>query len=102
MVEGEPAWQHLVAELDEFLPAPTRTLSAAAAELISDLTARELEVLELIAQGHDNRTISKTLGISERTARNHASGVFSKLGVGSRAQAIVLAREAGLGRDIER
>jgi len=101
MVEGEPAWQQLVAELDEFLPAPAPVLSAAATELIGDLTRRELEVLELIAQGHDNRTISEKLGISERTARNHASVVFSKLGVGSRAQAIVRAREAGLGRDIE-
>lgn len=102
MVEGEPAWQHLVAELDGFLPAPTPAQTKATAALTIDLTPRELEVLELIAKGFDNRTISEALGISERTARNHASVVFSKIGVNSRAQAIVRAREAGLGRDRER
>lgn len=102
MVEGEPAWQHLVAEFDEFLPAPTSIRSEATAALTSDLTPRELEVLELIARGLDNRSIGEALSISERTARNHASVVFSKIGVNSRAQAIVRAREAGLGRDRER
>jgi DNA-binding NarL/FixJ family response regulator len=100
MVEGEPAWQQLMAELDKFLPA-TPLQSKATAALTSDLTPRELEVLELIAQGLDNHTISNALGISERTARNHASVVFSKIGVRSRAQAIVRAREAGLCRDSE-
>jgi DNA-binding NarL/FixJ family response regulator len=55
-------------------------------------------VLELIAQGLDNSTIGGRLGISEKTVRNHASVVFSKLGVNSRAQAIVRARDAGFGR----
>ena len=102
IVEGEPAWQHLVAELDEFLPAPTAIQSQSISALTGDLTPRELEVLELIAQGLDNRTIGEALGISERTARNHASVVFSKIGVSSRAQAIVRAREAGIGRERER
>ena len=59
---------------------------------------RENEVLELLAQGLDNTTIGKRLGISERTARNHVSIILSKLGVNSRAQAIVRAREAGFGQ----
>ena len=54
-------------------------------------------MLDLIAQGHDNSTIGAQLGISERTARNHVSAVFSKLGVKTRAKAIVLARDIGFG-----
>jgi DNA-binding NarL/FixJ family response regulator len=55
-------------------------------------------VLELVAQGLDNDTIGTRLGISERTARNHVSIILGKLGVNSRAQAIVRARDAGFGR----
>jgi ATP/maltotriose-dependent transcriptional regulator MalT len=93
LVEGEPAWQQLVAELDGFLPTAPGESSA----LSDDLTPREQQVLELIARGLDNRAIGTQLGISERTVRNFASSIFSKLGVSSRAQAIVQAREAGFG-----
>ncbi len=99
LVEGEPAWQQLVAELDDFLPAIASMAGNARATFIADLTARETQVLELIAQGLDNATIGARLGISERTARNHVSAVFSKLGVSTRAKAIVLARDAGFGID---
>jgi pimeloyl-ACP methyl ester carboxylesterase/DNA-binding CsgD family transcriptional regulator len=99
LVEGEPAWQRLVSELHEFLPANASTPGKGSAQLIDQLTPRETEVLELIAQGLDNATIGSRLGISERTARNHASAVFSKLGVSTRAMAIVLARDAGFGSD---
>jgi pimeloyl-ACP methyl ester carboxylesterase/DNA-binding CsgD family transcriptional regulator len=97
LVEGEPAWQQLVAQLDDFLPAPDPVATCAAAELMDGLTPREQQVLELIARGLDNSTIGVQLGISERTARNFASSIFSKLGVSGRAQAIVRAREAGFG-----
>jgi pimeloyl-ACP methyl ester carboxylesterase/DNA-binding CsgD family transcriptional regulator len=97
LVEGEPAWQQLVAELHDFLPSTASAPTDATAALIDDLTPREAQVLELIAQGLDNDTIGRRLGISERTARNHVSAVFSKLGVSSRAKAIVLARDAGFG-----
>jgi DNA-binding NarL/FixJ family response regulator len=97
LVEGEPAWQQLATELEDFLPAPGSAPTDPTAALINDLTPREQEVLELIAQGLDNRAIGAQLGISERTARNFASAIFGKLGVSSRAQAIVRAREAGLG-----
>jgi DNA-binding NarL/FixJ family response regulator len=59
---------------------------------------REREVLELVAQGLDNATIGARLYMSERTARNHVSAILAKLGINSRAQAIVRAREAGFGR----
>jgi DNA-binding NarL/FixJ family response regulator len=62
-----------------------------------DLTPRELEVLSLIAQGLRNREIAGRLVISERTVGNHISNIFSKLQVADRAQAIVRARQAGLG-----
>jgi DNA-binding NarL/FixJ family response regulator len=48
-------------------------------EALGDLTAREHQVLELIAQGHGNTAIGLRLGISERTARNHVSIILSKL-----------------------
>lgn len=62
------------------------------------LTARETEVLELLARGRDNAQIAATLGLSEKTVRNNVSHIFDKLGVESRAQAIVLARDAGFGK----
>ncbi|MEU6039025.1 response regulator transcription factor [Actinomadura sp. NPDC047616] len=61
------------------------------------LTEREREVLELIAQGRSNAEIAATLFLSQKTVRNHVSNIFLKLHVADRAQAIVLAREAGLG-----
>jgi DNA-binding NarL/FixJ family response regulator len=61
------------------------------------LTAREREVLELIAQGESNSAIARRLTLSQKTVRNHVSNIFTKLQVVDRAQAIVKAREAGLG-----
>jgi DNA-binding NarL/FixJ family response regulator len=61
------------------------------------LTEREQEILDLVAQGHSNMTISVRLGITDKTVRNHVSNIFTKLAVVDRAQAIVRAREAGLG-----
>jgi DNA-binding NarL/FixJ family response regulator len=64
-----------------------------------ELTDRENEILELIAQGRRNPEIASRLGITDKTVRNHVATVFSKLRVADRSQAIVRAREAGLGRD---
>jgi DNA-binding NarL/FixJ family response regulator len=64
-----------------------------------ELTDREREVLELIAQGVNNQQIADILYISPKTVSNHISNVFSKLQVADRAQAIIKAREAGLGQD---
>jgi DNA-binding NarL/FixJ family response regulator len=63
----------------------------------SDLTDREREVLELLARGHSNAEIARHLAISPKTVRNHVSNVFAKLQVSDRAQAIIRARQAGLG-----
>ncbi len=61
-----------------------------------ELTQRELEVLQLIAQGLNNQEIAQKLVLSAKTVRNHITNIFSKLQVANRAQAIVRAREAGL------
>ena len=63
-----------------------------------ELTDREREVLELIAQGLNNAEIARRFVLSPKTVRNHISNIFSKLHVADRAQAIVRARDAGLGR----
>lgn len=70
-----------------------------AASPFPQLTAREAEVLDLVAAGHDNATIARRLGVAPKTVRNTVSNVFVKLHVADRPQAIVRARDAGLGRD---
>jgi DNA-binding NarL/FixJ family response regulator len=62
------------------------------------LTDREREVLELVAQGRANAAIAARLSLSEKTVRNHVSNILTKLQVADRAQAIVQARDAGLGQ----
>jgi DNA-binding NarL/FixJ family response regulator len=64
-----------------------------------ELTAREVEILDLIAQGHSNAMIAARLYISPNTVRNHISHIFAKLQVADRTHAIIRAREAGLGRE---
>jgi DNA-binding NarL/FixJ family response regulator len=64
-----------------------------------ELTEREREILTLIAQGHSNPAIAERLALSPSTVRNYVSNIFSKLQVVDRAQAIIRAREAGLGYD---
>lgn len=68
-----------------------------AASPFPDLTPRELEVLQFIAQGLTNNAIAEKLVLSPKTVRNQVSIIFSKLQVANRAEAIVRAREAGLG-----
>jgi DNA-binding NarL/FixJ family response regulator len=71
--------------------------SSGPAQAFPELTQREREVLELIARGESNAAIARRLVISQKTVRNHVSNIFTKLRVADRAQAIVKAREAGLG-----
>jgi DNA-binding NarL/FixJ family response regulator len=66
-------------------------------EVFPNLTGREREVLTLIAQGYNNAHIARQLAIHIKTVRNHVSNVFGKLQVADRAQAIIRARDAGLG-----
>jgi DNA-binding NarL/FixJ family response regulator len=63
-----------------------------------ELTDREREVLDLVARGHDNLAIARRLVLNPKTVRNHLSNILTKLQVADRAQAILRAREAGLGQ----
>src|SRR3712207_1477979 len=62
------------------------------------LTSREREILELLAAGRSNPQIATTLYLSPKTVRNNVSNIFTKLQVADRAEAIIRARNAGLGR----
>jgi DNA-binding NarL/FixJ family response regulator len=86
-----------------FGPAIARRLidfftTSAAAYPFPELTEREREILDLLAQGRSNTDIARRFVISAKTVRNHVSNIFTKLHVADRAQAIVRARDAGLGR----
>jgi len=63
------------------------------------LTPREREVLERIAQGQANATIAADLGVSTKTVGNHVSAILTKLRVATRAEAMLRARDVGLGRE---
>jgi DNA-binding NarL/FixJ family response regulator len=63
-----------------------------------ELTAREREVLDVLAAGHPNHQIAQQLGLSPKTVANHLSAIFAKLQVADRTQAILRARDAGLGK----
>jgi DNA-binding NarL/FixJ family response regulator len=74
-----------------------RGLKAAPDAPFPDLTPREREILELLAQGLTNMAIAEKLVLSPKTIRNQVSNVFSKLQVATRSEAIIKARQAGLG-----
>jgi pimeloyl-ACP methyl ester carboxylesterase/DNA-binding CsgD family transcriptional regulator len=97
LLDTEPAWQQLVEEFEDFL-STSPSSSDANALALDELTRREREVLQILAEGLDNYAIAARLGISEKTVRNHVSVIFSKLEIKSRAQAVAFARDAGLGR----
>lgn len=71
---------------------------AAPPQAFPELTEREREILDLIAQHHPNAEIAERLSLAPKTVRNHVSNIFTKLQVIDRAQAIIRAREAGLGQ----
>lgn len=94
MMRDERAWQEFLDALAEFYPPAA---PAGPADAFPALTARERDILELIAQGLDNAQIAARLELSEKTVRNNITNIFDKIQVENRSQAIVLAREAGLG-----
>ena len=92
LLNTEPAWEQFVHEIDGFLAASSDRRTALS---FDELTARERDVLELVAQGLSNADISVRLKISGKTVRNHVSIILSKLGAASRAQAVAISRDAG-------
>ena len=96
VAEGEIVFGKAVAE--RVLAAFTNPRRSRRAEgPFPELTDREIEVLELIAAGKRNPTIARELFLSDKTVRNHVSSIFAKLQVADRSEAIVRARQAGLG-----
>jgi LuxR family transcriptional regulator, maltose regulon positive regulatory protein len=91
------AREHLNRVVQAFAPAgPQGTTAAAGSGLIEPLTARELEVLSLIAAGRRNREIATELVVTVETVKKHTSHIFDKLGAANRTQAVTRARELGL------
>lgn len=91
----EPAWPRFLDEAESFLRVPEA--APAPPHLPTDLTARESEILALIGRGLSNDEIAAQLVVAPKTVRNHVTHLYDKLGVEGRAQAIVRAREAGIG-----
>jgi len=93
LLEDEPAWDRFRDAVRAFMglgPA-----AGGAEDAFAALTVRERGVLALLTEGRSNGEIAEKLGLSEKTVRNHVSNLFDKLGVWTRAQAIVFARDRG-------
>lgn len=97
MLEGEPAWDAFLAELVRFTSAESAVPEEAGAARLDELTGREQDVLALLATGMGNADIAGRLDLSPKTVRNYLTRIFDKIGVSSRGEAIVVARQAGLG-----
>ena len=85
--------------LIRYFSSPAQPLARTPRSIFPDLTDREREILDLIAAGRNNQEIAAELFLSLKTVRNYVSNIFTKLQVTDRAQAIIRAREAGLGQD---
>jgi pimeloyl-ACP methyl ester carboxylesterase/DNA-binding CsgD family transcriptional regulator len=93
----EPEWPQLISEIRSFLAKTDVAGSMHSTLPLNELTPRERAVLEAIADGLDNSEIASALGLSEKTIRNHITRVLDKIQVQHRYEAIVRARDAGLG-----
>lgn len=93
LLENEPAWERFCDEVVDFMGL--KGLARGEDPAFASLSPREREVLTLMTEGLGNAQIAERLSISEKTVRNHVSNLFDKLGVWTRAQAIVFAHERG-------
>jgi pimeloyl-ACP methyl ester carboxylesterase/DNA-binding CsgD family transcriptional regulator len=93
LLENEPAWDRFRQAVQEFMGLAV-TSSAEDSAFVT-LSSRERQVLVLLCEGLGNAQIAERLSVSEKTVRNHVSNLFDKLGVWTRAQAIVFARDRG-------
>jgi len=97
---GEAIFSPMIAQrMIHYFAALPRTASAVA---FPELTDREREILHLMARGQSNLAIANTLSLALKTVQNRVSSIFNKLQVADRSEAIVRARDAGLGHDPSR
>jgi DNA-binding NarL/FixJ family response regulator len=97
MASGEAVFGPGVAErIVGFFTAPRPAQQRA----FPELTEREEEVLSLLAEGKNNQQIARRLYLSIKTVRNHVSNILLKLQVADRTQAVIRARDAGMGQDV--
>jgi pimeloyl-ACP methyl ester carboxylesterase/DNA-binding CsgD family transcriptional regulator len=101
LMKNEPAWPYFWNEFYGFLEIEldAKAGSSVEAKVWSELSAREREVMRLLAEGYNNAEISQKLVLSEKTIRNYVSNIYEKLQINSRGEAIVLARKMGLASD---
>jgi DNA-binding NarL/FixJ family response regulator len=97
---GEAIFSPAIAQrlIQYFSVSSTSSLKKNQPDEFAELTEREFEILDSIAQGHNNLAISNKLSLSIKTVQNYVSSILTKLQVADRSQAIVRAREAGLGK----
>ena len=98
---GEAIFSPAIAQrmVQYFSSAPSAASGKKQPDEFSELTERELEILNLIARGDNNNTIANKLSLSIKTVQNYVSSILTKLQVADRAQAIVRAREQGFGQE---
>ena len=95
VAEGEAIFGQAIAERLVHMLANAK--QGTRPEAFSELTERERQTLDLIAQGHKNAAIAELLHLSPKTVRNYVTSIFDKLELADRSQAIIRARDAGLG-----
>jgi DNA-binding NarL/FixJ family response regulator len=93
LLAEEPAWKRFREVVLEFTGRPAQ--SGAEDQVFGELSDREREILAAIIDGHSNAEIGSSLFVSEKTVRNSLTRIFEKLGVRTRTQAAVLARDRG-------
>jgi DNA-binding NarL/FixJ family response regulator len=98
VANGEAIFSPVITQrLTEYFSGPDGATGTPAARAFPNLTEREHEILSLMAGGYTNTAIASRLYLSPKTVRNYVSSIFAKLQVSDRSQAIVRAREAGVG-----
>lgn len=96
---GEAIFSPAIAgRMIQFFSAPVADRSKKKPDEFAELTEREFEILELVARGQSNKEISNRLSLSVKTVQNYVSSILAKLQVADRLQAIMRAREAGMGK----
>jgi DNA-binding NarL/FixJ family response regulator len=82
--------------MDRFVRLPAPVSGSAVPPVLARLSARELDVLRLVARGHSNAEVAVALHLGEATVKSHVTGILGKLGLRDRVQAVIAAYEAGL------